>query len=130
MKVEEIPADQLVEMTELFHRSFKAAGCDPECHCCANKIPIGAKFKLATVMQKPTVWGNGLEKGIDILKGKITTLKDMNDNDMVHSHEVMLCEVCTPVMYHEKVIKELEGKIAERDKPRGGCFRINGKIVH
>lgn len=130
MTVEQIPSDKLVKMTSIFHRAFNAAGCDPECHCCGNKIPVGENFKLSTVVKKPMVWGTQLEEGIEIMQGKINSYKDYNGDEQVHSQEVMLCHICTPLMYHEKVIEQFKGEITSRDKPRGGCFRINGVIVH
>jgi len=49
MTVEEIPADELVVMTDLWHRAFNAAGCNPQCHGCYKYLKIGDKFKLATI---------------------------------------------------------------------------------
>ncbi len=48
--VEDIPPDEIVEMTVTLDRAFRAVGCEPECHCCEKPILIGHKFKLALVV--------------------------------------------------------------------------------
>jgi hypothetical protein len=116
MTVEEIPSDEIIEMTELFHRSFSAAGCIPACHCCRKWIPIGEQFKLSTVKMTSVMerGGGNTFKGA----GSIVT------------KEVMLCEDCTSEKYNamtDKAISEYKGW---QDKTGGGCFRINGKIIH
>lgn len=129
MKVEEIPADETLEMSITWHRAFNAAGCNPQCHCCRQYIPIGGLFKLATVNETPNVYGWGLEAGIKLLLGKVKQI-NWGGRQRLHTKEVMLCDICTPEAYKERQIKIMEGQITERDKPKGGCFRINGKIVH
>ena len=48
--IESIKADVKMEMTELLLRAFRAAGCDPACHCCYVEIKVGDEFKLAVVI--------------------------------------------------------------------------------
>src|SRR5688500_7771339 len=99
--IEEIPADQLIEMTPLLHRLFNAGGCDPACHGCWNKIPVGEKFKLSTLKLAQST-GTGFE--------------------LSESKEVMLCENCQPENVQENQNKKTEYKAL-------GCFRVNGKIA-
>ncbi len=112
--VDEIPSDELVVMTSIFHKAFNVLGCNPACHCCWKKISPGKKFKLATVQQAPA--RDNSQSGINVWAE-------------VESREVMLCETCTVEKYNQmsqKAIKEYE---KYRKSPRGGCFRVNGKIV-
>lgn len=123
MNIEQIPSDELVLMTEVWHRSFNALGCDPACHCCDRPIPVGDMFKLATVEEgspQHTSHPAHLQEAIDKYDETST------------SREVMLCEVCTPKKYKNSQIRKLkERKEAFKDQPgKWGCFRINGKIVH
>lgn len=103
MKIEEIPADEVVEMTPLFHRAFSAVGCNPHCHCCWKELPIGSMFKLATMEPGTSGFARGHDKPTD----------------------VMLCKKCTPKKFAKQTKEEYEAK----QKAGGGCFRINGKIV-
>ncbi len=48
-EIDDIPADEEVVLTATLDRMFKAAGCDPTCHCCENALDIGDTFKLACV---------------------------------------------------------------------------------
>lgn len=154
MTVEEIPSDELVTMTDFWHRAFNASGCDPMCHCCKKMIPVDNYFKLSTIEESNGYTsGDGLELKIAVLKGEIKATKsavkkyydydirdefktkdtkdllDLTENFKTHSKEVMLCDKCTPQDYKNLQIEILEGRIIERDKPKGGCFRVNGKIV-
>ena len=154
MNVEQIPANELVTMTDFWHKAFNAVGCNPQCHCCGKMISTNILFKLSTVTaNKHEVWGNGLElqKGIleGTLKADAKTVKGYLDFDIrpeykehdknklaehvnevtPETKEVMLCETCTPALFLEKEIQWIDKAIAERDKPKGGCFRVNGKIV-
>jgi hypothetical protein len=54
MTVNEIPADETVEMTATLHRAFRVAGCRPTCHACLKAIPTGSMFKLATIPERST----------------------------------------------------------------------------
>lgn len=191
--IEEIPSDEPIEMTELFHRAFNAAGCDPMCHCCEKMISVGKNFKLATIKKAQVWWGGDIELKLKERKGKEITEKDLweahnvtmrfdgyfrlssngrliNNNGagvsykefisntdqpwsreengsvfMKHdldnweeiknsfkdsSHEVMLCETCTPDEFARRETLRLKSKNKEFNKPKGGCFRVNGKIVH
>lgn len=153
-EIENIPADELIVMSAIFHRAFNAAGCDPMCHCCQTMIPVGAKFKLATI-RKRTFFAAGhcLELERDVYEGKVAPTFDVIQEAFqmplrkqflsfdrfniiermrqfeTKSQEVMLCEVCTAETYAQKVVAEINSQIAVRDKPKGGCFRVNGKIV-
>ncbi len=48
MTLDDIPADQEIQINAEIVRLFRAAGCDPGCHCCLRKIEIGDLFQLAT----------------------------------------------------------------------------------
>ena len=137
MQIEEIPSDELIEMTNLFHRAFNAAGCNPACHCCYHFIEVGDKFKLSTVRDVRTHnhgtsnIGEGAfaEDRLGVLEGKIEKADRVTDI----THEVMLCVECTPELFHKKQLNESRMHSVQYKKYRdngGGCFRINGKIVH
>lgn len=125
MKIEEIPSDELVEMTEPFHRAFKTEGCDPACHCCWKPIAVGVKFKLATI-----------ERPKDISTNYPDRFQDVIDNYSENSvtREVMLCSNCTPAMYKKRQIADLKKRKKRAETQlspsQWGCYRINGKIVH
>ncbi len=108
MKIEEIPADKTVIMTANLSRLFKAGGCAPMCHACAEKIKVGEKFKLSTMVTA-------------IMRGSL------NYTDL-ESREVMLCEKCTITDLNKPEIEKIEIE-KKRRAAGGGCFRINGKIV-
>lgn len=56
-------------------------------------------------------------------------IRDSFFNDV--TKEVMLCENCTPNEFSKREKDGLSNKIREYEKPKkGGCFRVNGKIVH
>jgi hypothetical protein len=81
MNIEQIPSDELVTMTDFWHRAFNTKGCDPGCHCCGKALAIGSTFKLATV--------DRLAEG--------------------QTREVMLCDTCTVEGYNGKIAaKRLE----------------------
>lgn len=44
----DIPADQEIKIDAEIVRLFRAAGCDPGCHCCLRSIEVGDVFQLAT----------------------------------------------------------------------------------
>lgn len=108
MSIEEIPADELIEMTDTWHRAFSAAGCNPACHGCWEHIKVGEKFKLATINAAVAIGST--------------------DRNTIISKEVMLCERCNP----KNVEKQDEEAIEKnrKNKEEKGCFRINGKIIH
>lgn len=107
-KVLDIPADEIVIMTQELYQEFCHFGCVPCCHLTSAWINIGDKFKLATV-------------DIAIKKGS----QNYNESE---SREVMLSE-------HASVeeLKILEAKKLTTEQERrakgGGCYRVNGRIV-
>lgn len=109
MTIEEIPSDQIVIMNDYWHRAFNSAGCNPECHCCNMAIKVGMGFRLATVEQHG--W----------------------KTNQVHNEdgttEVMLCGLCTADTYAKKLAKYRDDVHKEVVRT-GGCFRVNGKIIH
>lgn len=123
MTIEEIPSDELVTMTDFWHRAFNAAGCNPGCHCCEKLIPVGTNFKLSTIKDAKPQHTNYP----DILQGAINEY-----DNIVETKEVMLCARCTPEKYRRVYLKSLKDRIERhKDSPRTqGCFRINGKIIH
>lgn len=135
MTVEQIPSDKLVKMTRVFHKAFKSVGCDPMCHCCNKFLPIGSMFKLATVREAKPAYNNGsLNKDmVDLINsGKDEKIWGLNkeykltkDELFKESKEVMLCDVCIVELYEDKQLKKILTY-----NTQGGCFRINGKIVH
>ena len=127
MKVEDIPADEIIVMTDLLHRIFNTCGCNPMCHCCNIMIKVGDKFKLATVEKTDFKYGSGNSRLVNL----------MIPTGEIHSKEVMLCETCTAEEFQKKQHdlftnnrKEYEKQEEAHKKSGGGCFRINGKIVH
>lgn len=115
MKVEEVPADQLVEMTPELYQEFCIGGCVPRCHLTKQWIKMGDKFKLSTV---PVAVGkSGATIGYRTLETK----------------EVMLSEKADVKKFIKLQMKEVSDyKNSRRDSIAagyGGCFRVNGKIV-
>ena len=109
-----IPADTLVQMTMDFHRLFNEGGCDPACHGCNKKIPVGDKFKLATVLAR--------------------TRKKFEDGSghfesVIKSKEVMLCPECKPEDVSRKAEENTEGSFFSGRRGGYGCYRVNGKIA-
>ena len=100
MSIEQLPSDELIEMTELFHRAFNAAGCNPACHCCYHFIEVGDKFKLSTVRDVHTHKhgtsniGEGAfaEDRLKVIEYKIEKADRVTDV----TNEVMLFIKCTP----------------------------------
>lgn len=105
MTIDKIPSNELIVMTAEMHRLFNAGGCDPACHGCWNKLPVGSIFKLATVKVAHAKPGNASRK-------------------YIKSQEVMLCETCNP-----EDVSTRAKKIAKSESELLGCFRVNGKIV-
>lgn len=115
MKVEEIPADLLVEMTPELYQEFCQGGCVPACHFTHEFINIGSKFKLSTVDLFSRYEGNaryGTTKTTQVMLAENTDVKEY-------------------LKKHKKEIKSMED-LREQDRRSGrtGCFRVNGKIVH
>lgn len=131
MGVEEIPADELVAMTDAWHRIFNAAGCNPMCHCCHKMILPQMLFKLSTIEKLPTKYfrsdtGYSIEANIPV--------EDVDKE--ITTKEVMLCDTCTPEMFLENQKEELKENLSRAKNmlkkriQEGGCYRINGKIIH
>lgn len=116
MKVEEVPADTLVEMTPDLYQEFCIGGCVPMCHMTGNWIKIGEMFKLSTV---PTAHHpRGSTAGYLTLETKEVMLSEnVRVEDFIKANELIVSE------YDKKRREEIAAG-------RGGCFRINGKIVH
>ena len=159
MNVEEMPADELVVMTQHWHKAFNVHGCNPMCHCCGKFIGVGEKFKLATTLVRPEWhvclhWYNDInELMIKALSGEEIVIDDLQENKekdfffdekfknegglegikkivQPSERDVMLCDVCTPEKIKQHEINSLKIGVSERDRPkRGGCFRVNGKII-
>lgn len=120
--IENIPANELVVMTEAMHRLFTVGGCDPTCHGCHKKLKIGKPFKLAEIT-KANLKDAQARLWPDFFKSK-------------KLHEVMLCEKCTPKsMIDAAYTKQRQTPTGSSGSSRGnwlapgGCSRINGKIV-
>lgn len=114
MSIEEIPADEVIVMTSVLHRAFKAGGCAPMCHFCLKDLEIGKHFKLATVEGSTS---SNLSH-IDYPANYSTTI----------TKEVMLCDVCTAKQYNKRT-KKHKAEYEARKAAGGGCYRVNGKIV-
>lgn len=138
MTVEEIPSDKVFKMTNFWHRAFNAAGCNPQCHCCYKKINVGGSFKLATVRDVSTDMagsantGDGafVESRLAVIEGKQPYYPEHVKDE---TREVMLCDVCTHELFQEKQLSKAKKDVEQRKayvKSGGGCFRINGKIIH
>ncbi len=178
--IEDIPADEIVTMTEYWHKAFKASGCSPMCHCCFKKINIGNGFKLGTVATTDIWHAIDLDLKIRQRNGEVITenilweahsvimrkdfggvgpamsyeeyikikkknnfldrLVDIDERDWERTKErfynegtkeVMLCESCTVEEFKKRENEMWSQEIREYNKPkRGGCFRVNGKIIH
>lgn len=137
MSIEEIPSDQVFDMSELFHRSFKAAGCDPACHCCYKFIPVGEKFKLSTIREVRVDMSHTsntsetafAQDRLKVIKGDLIKSPSIIDE----TKEVMLCKKCTSGLFHKKQLDaaHISSDLAKKYYQRGGgCFRVNGKILH
>lgn len=115
MNIEEIPSDELVVMTLEWYKQFELSLCRPMCHSCLEYIPVGTVFHLATVKAGDS----------HFIAGKGTRIN-------IQSRDVMLCEKCTPETLDENNrIRKEEKRLREIERAKsGGCFRINGKIIH
>lgn len=121
MKVEEIPAGEIIEMTPELYQEFAQGGCVPACHLTHDWINIGDNFHLSSVDDK------------NILDPK-------NENPNIYSKikDVMLAEKSTVsayIKYEQKKESDRQQAIIDRRaynsaQGRTGCFRIDGKIVH
>lgn len=86
MTVQEIPEDQVLEMTSALHRAFNIAGCDPMCHCCEKMLPVGSQFKLAMTkrIEKP-YWLD-----IGLIEKALIEGKEVTDEDVWKAHDPMM----------------------------------------
>lgn len=116
MKVEDVPADVLTEMTSELYQEFCIGGCVPQCHLTKEWIRIGHKFKLATV---PVAVGS-----------RTATIGYRT----LETREVMLSEKADVKKFIKLQLKEVSDYEESRRQSiasgHGGCFRVNGKIVH
>jgi len=111
MKVEEIPSGKVIIMTPELYQEFAQGGCVPACHLTNQWINIGDRFHLSPIKQWDGNWKLG---------EFLTEIRD-----------VMLSELATSEEYNRKqyelfLQKDTEYKKSDR---RGGCFRVNGKMV-
>jgi len=130
--IEQIPSDETVTMTEYWHRAFNAAGCNPMCHCCHSFIKPGDLFKLSTIREVTGKSNNSLGWAPEILS-QIVNPSDNPEMINDETKEVMLCGICTPELFQRNQLDNAKFRAELYKKNReagGGCFRINGKIIH
>lgn len=122
MTVAEIPADQVIEMTEVLHRAFKAGGCAPVCHCCCKQLVPSTQFHLATVAtyQHPRIKND---------EGHYTANSGISRWATEQTREVMLCAECD-VAKMNAMTAEQRQRYEDYRAQGGGCHRVNGQIVH
>ncbi len=114
MSVEQIPANEVVEMTDLLHRAFRAGGCDPICHCCCKRLDAGSRFHLATV---------------ETHKKEGTANSGISRWAAHETREVMLCADCDVAKLNNRTAEQCQ--VYEDYRAQGGgCHRVNGQIVH
>lgn len=113
MTVSEIPANELVQMTPELYQEFCQGGCVPACHFTNDWICLGDWFRLATVDKWDGKWADEVMyiKTVDVMLSAGITVKQFNDRE-IEAHRV----------------KSQQYKIDSVNR-RGGCFRIDGKIV-
>lgn len=118
MSIEEIPADEIVTMTDFWFRAFDSNGCKPCCHATGRWINVGDRFLLATVKtrKKPNHYTPG-------------TFSLLNSGDVI-SREIMVSADVDLIAFEKSEYKEAKLYKERQESARGGCFRINGKIVH
>jgi hypothetical protein len=113
MTIEEIPSDKEVVMSDFWYRAFEANGCKPCCHATGKWINVGDKFLLATVNTMKERRGHFL-----------------NVNGEIHTQEVMVSSGVDLKEYERQQYIECEEFKRKRESQGGGCYRINGKIIH
>ncbi len=124
MDINDLETDELITMTKEMHRAFNAVGCDPACHCCGVKIPVGEQYKFGHVTLQ-------LAMEADREFGPYEKFKPFKTDK---GHEVMLCkdDLCTPEAMVLKAQEEKRRYYEKFEMPvarRGGCSIINGKLV-
>ena len=137
MNIEDIPSDEIFEMSEFWHRMFNAHGCNPMCYCCNNFIAVGDKFKLGTIEEvttNPGTVNSFISRRVydDLAIDVIENGSRYDDEVTKRTHEVMLCSKCTPKDFHEKQLEKYKDGAKRYKQYRengGGCFRVNGKII-
>lgn len=122
MSIEEIPADQVVVMTDQLHRSFQANGCNPCCHSCGAWIKPNELFQLVT--RKSRTHYPRKEDG------RVSTHRNYVENGELASVEIMICNNCDPDDFEKRQYEDSKLFKERQKKYSGGCYRINGKIVH
>ena len=115
MTVAEVPADQVIEMTEVLHRAFKAGGCAPICHCCCKALKPGSRFHLATVETR--------------LDPKTTANSGISLYAETQTREVMLCADCDVAKVNAMTVVQRQ-RYEDYRAQGGGCYHVNGQIVH
>lgn len=115
MTVEQIPANELVTMTSELYQEFCQGGCVPACHLTTKWINIGDKFRLATL---PCAYHpSGGTAGMLRIEERDVMLSELADDKTFVEIQHKLVEGWEKG--HKQAVKE----------GRGGCFRVNGKIV-
>lgn len=129
--VEDIPSNKNIPMTVAFDRIFRAVGCVPTCHCCDTQINENDLFKLAVVSDTPRDVRSYPKERRALLKGEKKSVRIYQNDVTLHEHEVMLCGTCTSNLYMQRQIADAEKQAKDQSRPgyRGGCFRVNGKLV-
>lgn len=116
MKVAEIPSDTLIVMTPELYQEFAQGGCVPACHLTNEWINIGDNFRLATL---PCAYHPpGGTAGLIRIEERDVMLSEMADDKAFVK------------LQHEMLSNWEKGQKQAIKEGRGGCFRINGKIVH
>lgn len=113
MNVEQIPANELVVMTPELYQEFCQGGCVPACHFTNEWINIGDQFHLCTINQWNGQWNTGefITAERDVMLSASATAEQYNAN-----------QIALFTAQDERYKEVLKSR-------RGGCFRVNGKIV-
>lgn len=120
--ISKIPADEVTTMTDYWHRAFAAHGCNPCCHSCGDWIKPGHTFQLATVK---AIYAHQ-KRGNGGVEGFATRSK----NGELQTREVMICGKCDAKDFEKRQYEENELYKKRRAEEGGGCYRVNGVIVH
>lgn len=116
MEINDIKPDTIYVMTAGMYSIFIAGGCDPTCHCCRSKIPVGSEYKLGSVTEHLVTMAKESSKCV------------FYPFSVDRPHEVMLCGKpgCTAAVMVENAIKRKEYRARTYT---GGCSIVDGKIV-
>jgi len=115
MSIEEIPSDKPHVMTDVWFKSFRVNGCTPCCHSCGEWINVGDDFMLMTIKSRLT---KDPERGQNYVSVE------------VQSVDAMVCTKCDLKKYEKSQYASAAEYERKRQTQGGGCFRVNGKIVH